>query len=101
MKPQRMIRIVNRKRYNTETANLIASDAYWDGHNFERGGRNTFLYRTSNGAYFSVNLTMWQGEQDSLSPITQEDAIEYFEGPLTEHFVDYQEAFPDVVIEDA
>jgi hypothetical protein len=44
---------------------------------------------------------MWQGEQDSLSPITQEDAIEYFEGPLTEHFVDYQEAFPDVVIEDA
>jgi hypothetical protein len=47
---------------------------------------------------------MWQGEQDSLTPITQEDAIEYFEGLeglLTEHYVDYQEAFPDVVIEDA
>jgi hypothetical protein len=96
-----MIRIVNRKRYNTETARLIASNAYWDGHNFERHGRNAFLYRTPNGAYFSVNLTMWQGEQDLLSPLTQEEALELYEGPLTEHEVDHAEAFPDVVVEDA
>jgi hypothetical protein len=96
-----MIRIVNRKRYNTETATLIASDAYWDGHNFERHGRNSFLYHTPNGAYFSVNLTMWQGEQDSLAPLTQEEALELYEGPLSEHEVTHKIAFPDVVVEDA
>jgi hypothetical protein len=96
-----MIRIVNRKRYSTETAKLIASDSYWDGHNFERHGRNTFLYRAPNGAYFSVNLTQWQGEQDTLSPLTQEEALELYEGPLSEHEVEYAEAFPGVVVEDA
>jgi len=101
MRPPRMIRIVSRKRYNTETATLIASDAYWDGHNFERHGRNTFLYRTPNGAYFSVNLTMWQGEQDTLSPLTQEEALELYEGPLGEHEVSHVEAFPDLTVEDA
>jgi hypothetical protein len=67
----------------------------------ERGGRNTFLYRTPRGAYFTVNLTQWQGERDTLTPLSQKDAIELFEGTLTEHDVTYQEAFPDIVIEDA
>ena len=101
MNAVRMTRIVNRKRYSTETATLIASDCYWDGSNMERGGRNTFLYRTPRGAYFTVNLTQWQGERDTLTPLSQKDAIELFEGTLTEHDVTYQEAFPDIVIEDA
>jgi len=101
MNAVRMTRIVNRKRYSTETATLTASDCYWDGSNMERGGRNTFLYRTPRGAYFTVNLTQWQGERDTLTPLSQKDAIELFEGTLTEHDVTYQEAFPDIVIEDA
>ncbi len=99
--PENFVRIIGKKRYSVKTATLIASDAYWDGHNHERHGRNTFLYRTPRGAYFTVNLTQWQGEQDTLSPITQDEAIELYEGPLSEHEVDYAEAFPSVTVEDA
>lgn len=94
-------RIVGKKRYSTKTATLIASDAYWDGSNWERHGRNTFLYRTPKGAFFTVALTQWQGEQDTLSPITQDEAIELYEGALTEHELSYAEAFPSVMVEDA
>jgi hypothetical protein len=67
----------------------------------ERSGRNTFLYRTPHGAYFTVNLTKWQGERDTLTPVSQEEAIDLFEGSLTEHYVPYTEAFPDVDVKDA
>jgi len=99
--PMSFTRIINRKRYSTKTATLLAGDDYWDGHNFERHGRNTFLYRTPRGAYFTVSLTQWQGEQDTLTPISEGEAIELFEGPLSNRGVSYEEAFPGVVIEDA
>jgi hypothetical protein len=102
MHPQKdMEEIIGGKRYSVQAATLIASDEYWDGHNHERGGRNTFLYRTPNGAYFTVNLTQWQGERDSLTPVTQAEAIELYEHTLPEHEVEYSEAFPDVTITDA
>lgn len=98
--PENMERIVNGKKYSVKNATLLASDCYWDGSNFERGGRNTYLYRTPNGAYFTVNLTMWQGERDTLEPISQGEAIELFES-LPEQEVNYAEAFPGVKVEDA
>lgn len=88
-------------RYTTATATLLASDCYWDGHNWERQGRNTWLYRTPNGRYFIVTRTQWEGESDDLYPVTQEEAIELYEGRLSEHEVKYSEAFPDVTITDA
>lgn len=88
-----MTRIVDGKRYAVRTATLIASDEYWDGHNFEHGGRNQFLYKTRLGAYFTVTLTQWQGEQNTLEPVTRAEAIELFEGPLTEHPLTWSEAF--------
>ena len=99
--PERFTRIIGRRRYNVSTATLLAADDYWDGHNFERSGRNTFLYRTPLGAYFTVTLTKWQGEQDSLDPVTESEAIDLFENSLTEHAVTYAEAFPNVKVEDA
>ena len=99
--PEKFSRIIDRKKYSVATATLIADDVYWDGHNFERQGRNEFLYRTPNGAYFTVNLTQWQGERDTLTPVTLEAAIELYEGSLTEHHVKYAEAFPDVEVKDA
>lgn len=99
--PKEFVRIVNKIRYDVSKATLIASDAYWDGHNFERHGRNTFLYRTPKGRYFTVTLTQWQGERDTLEPVTQEEAIDLFEDDLPEHEVKYSEAFPDVTIEEA
>ena len=99
--PENFTCIVERKRYSTATATLLADDAYWDGHNHERRGRNTFLYRTPNGRYFTVTLTQWQGEQDSLTPVDLDEAIRLFEGPLSDHAVNYREAFPNVTVEDA
>jgi hypothetical protein len=101
MHPEHMTRIVERKRYDTATATLIASDCYWDGNNFERSGRNTWLYKTPKGAYFTTTRTCWQGEQDTLEPLTQDEAVELYEGDLTEHEVDYRLSFPGVTVEEA
>jgi len=49
MKPDSFNEVIGGKRYRTAASTLIASDAYFDGSNWERHGRNTFLYRTKNG----------------------------------------------------
>lgn len=99
--PENFTRVVNRKRYDVSKSQLIASDAFWDGSNFERHGRNTFLYKTPRSNYFLVFLTRWQGEQDNLTPVNLDAAIEYFENHLPEHYVKYEQAFPSVTIEEA
>lgn len=99
--PKTFSRIINGLRYDVATATLLAHDAYWDGSNMKRRGRNTFLYRTAKGRYFTVILTQWQGERDELAPINEADARLLYEGPLSERQVSYHEAFPDAAIEDA
>jgi hypothetical protein len=99
--PENLTEIVDRKKYSTKTATLIAGDDFWDGHNFERQGRQTFLYRTPNGAYFEVNLSQWQGERDTLIPISLDEAINMYEEILTERRATYAEAFPGVTVEEA
>ena len=96
--PKEFSKVVGRKRYDVATATLLASDCYWDGHNFERHGRNTFLYRTPKGGYFTVTLSQWQGEQDDLSVVALDDAVELYEGRLSEHAEDYATAFPTVQV---
>lgn len=98
--PEKFERVIDRKRYNVETATLLAGDDHWDGHNFERSGRNTFLYRTPKGAYFTVALSLWQGERDGLIPLSVDDAISTYEA-MTEHRVEYAEAFPGVEVAEA
>lgn len=92
--------VKNGKRYDTSKAEMIANDLYWDGHNFERHGRNRFLYKTPNGAYFTTTATMWQGERDSLEVLSETEARALYE-QLPEHYVSYQVAFPNAVIVDA
>jgi len=82
-----MIRIINGKVYDTEKAELVASDRYWERH-----GRNTFLYKTSKGNFFCYNTTRWQGERDTLVPLDVEEAKEQYEH-LPEQVMDYKEAF--------
>lgn len=98
--PTNYTQVVERKRYSTATATLLAGDDYWDGNNWERHGRNRFLYRTPKGSYFVVCLSQWQGEGDSLTPVTEGEAVQEFEG-MREQRVEYAEAFPDVVIVEA
>lgn len=103
MQPVKMTRIVDGKRHSTETATLLASDAWWDGHNHERQGRNTYLYRTPRGAYFCLHLTMWQGEHDRIEPVSEAEARELYESMAARDMsnVTFEEAFPNVAVEDA
>jgi len=89
-----LTRIVDRVRYSVGTATLIADDEYWDGHNWERHGRNTFLYRTKGGRYFVVCLTQWQGEKDALYPVDAAEAERLWQDALSEHYVPFEAAFP-------
>lgn len=100
MEPRKMERVIGRLRYSTEGATLLAHDVYWDGHNMERAGRNTFLYRTPGGRYFLVRQTCWEGERDTLEPLTSDEAEALFE-ELPEHEVTWEEAFPGIEIVDA
>ena len=87
-----MEQIVNGLKYDTEKAARVASDRYWDGRNWERSGRNTYLYKTPNGRFFLHHTTLWVNERDHIEAITIEEAQQYYED-LSEHDVDYAEAF--------
>ncbi len=100
MEPGKMKAVIGGVRYDTEKAQIIAHDCYWDGHNMERNGRNTYLYKTPNGRYFLVRLTLWQGERDSIEPLTKDEAI-YFYEQLLEKEVEFEEAFPGEPVEEA
>lgn len=87
-----MKEIIDRKLYDTDTADLIASDDYWDGRNTTRHGRNAYLYKTAKGNFFIHRVTHWQGERDSIAPLSKDEAMELYE-QLPEKAMDYKEAF--------
>jgi hypothetical protein len=101
MKPSdTMTRIVDGVRYRVATATVLAHDEYWDGNNYERRGRNTWLYRSPTGRYFVVRLSQWQGERDSLEPLSIEEAKALYES-LPEHEQPWESAFPGEPLEEA
>ena len=87
-----MSKVISGKKYSVKTATLLASDEYWDGHDFERSGTNTFLYRAPRGAFFQVRLTQWQGHADAITPLTIKEAKELYDN-LREHEVYWETAF--------
>ncbi len=87
-----MEQIVNGLKYNTEKADLVASNEYWDGHSRDRDGRNTYLYKTENGRYFLHHTTRWDGERDHIEPVSPDEARQYYER-LPDHGLTYAEAF--------
>jgi len=88
-----MVKVINGKRYDTDTASLVAHDRYWDGHNFERGGRNHYLYVTRKGNFFLYCTSLWQGElPEDITPITADEAKEWY-GQLPIVEMEYSEAF--------
>jgi hypothetical protein len=103
MKAIAMSRIINGKRYSTETATLLADDVYWDGHNWERHGRNVFLYRTPGGAYFALHRTMWQGEHDSIEVLSESEAQALYErlAAVDDEALPFEQAFPGLAVTDA
>ena len=87
-----MEQIINGLKYDTEVTDLVASDRYWDGHNWNRDGRNTYLYRTKTYRFFLHHTTLWQGERDHIEPVSPNEARQYYED-LPEHEMTYEEAF--------
>jgi len=87
-----MRRVVGGKVYDTKTADLVASDRFFDGSGFERDGRNTFLYRTQKGHFFLFKMTQWQDERDELLPLSIERAKKHYK-QLQEQNVEYKDAF--------
>jgi hypothetical protein len=87
-----MKQVINRKVYDTKTATLVASDRFWDGSNWERHGRNTYLYKTAKGNFFAYHTTQWQGERDSIEALTVDEAKDLYER-LPEHDLDFEAAF--------
>ena len=100
MKLTNLEQIIERKRYRTEDATVLASDAYFDGSNWERHGRNTWLLKTPKGAYFAQHQTQWQGERDTIEALTVDEAVDMYQ-TLPEHEADWAEAFPGEALEDA
>jgi len=90
--------IIGGKIYDTKTADLVAHDRYWDGHNWDRRGRNTFLYKTKKGNFFLFHTTCWQGERDYIEPITKDEAKQWYED-LPEHEMEWEEAFGETPAE--
>lgn len=87
-----MKQVINKKMYNTETAEEVASDKYWDGHNWDRRGRNKTLYKTKKGRFFMFYETRWQEELDNIEAISPGEAMVLYE-ELPEHEMSYEEAF--------
>ncbi len=92
MDPISMTEVIGGKKYSTDTAQVVAHNCYWDGSNHERGGRNTYLYKTKKGNFFALYLTQWQGEHDRIEPLSKEQAQEYWDD-LREKEMSYEEAF--------
>lgn len=84
--------IINRKEYDTDKAALVASNRFWDGSNWERNGRNTYLYKTKNGNFFVMHTTCWQGERDTIQALSIEEAKDLYES-LREQEMDFEIVF--------
>ena len=87
-----MKRVVNGKLYDTSTAKLIADDEFSDGRNRLSGGRGSYLYKTRKGNFFAYHRTCWEGEHDSICPLSLKEAKEMYE-ELPNHWVSWEDAF--------
>jgi len=95
-----MVAVIDRRKYDTDTATCLADDEFSDGTNRLSYGRCSTLYRTPAGRYFAHHETIWQGERDNIVPLTPEEAEQLYV-ELPNKSVSYETAFPDVVVEEA
>ncbi|MGH2626498.1 MAG: hypothetical protein ACRDHY_07610 [Anaerolineales bacterium] len=97
MEPIQLSQSVAGHRYDTATSMLLGDDAFWDGHSFERHGRNRFLFRTQlRGLYFALYRSLLPGEEDHIEPLTREAALALWE-ELPRRNVELAEAFPSAL----
>jgi len=91
-----MKKVINRMLYDTEQADVVATDKYWDGHNWDRHGRAQTLMKTKKGNFFMFYETRWEGEIDRIEALDIEAAKEEYE-QLSVQEMDWKEAFGEEV----
>lgn len=94
-----MKRVINKKAYNTETAERIATNDFSNGNDKFNLGRTESLYRTKKGSYFEVNYTVWEGESNSLTPLSKDEAEVVYE-KMFDRIIEFELAFPDMEVEE-
>jgi len=67
-------------RLDTETATLLLSTRWSAGRDQTRWIE---VYKTKSGRYVQINLTLWQGERDSVHLIEEAEALHRL--ALSEH----------------
>jgi hypothetical protein len=65
----------------------------------DRGAISSYI-RPPKALIFAVYGTQWEGERDTLNPITQAEAKALYE-QLPEHEVEFEDAFPGVEVVEA
>jgi hypothetical protein len=91
-------KIIAGKMYNTATAEAIADNEFSDGTNRLNHGRATTLYKSKKGNFFAEHETCWQGEHDTIEPLSIDQAKDLFQDLSgdadcwTEHFGAPEEA---------
>ena len=81
-----MIQVINGKRYDSQKSTTIGT--------ISKGtGRTTTLEKTKKGNFFFYHDTQWQGEVDSIEPISKEEAIVQYGNIIGEADVDYESTF--------
>lgn len=88
----RLSRVIQGKRYRTETATEVASNVWWNGQNHEQHGTNCWLLRTPKGRFFEQFQTLWDGQPHRITPLSREAAMALYEA-LPTHVLTYEEAF--------
>jgi hypothetical protein len=66
-----MKKVIDGKVYNTETGTEISRQ--------KSTGRESTLYRTPKGAFFRYVHTIWEGEHNSITPLSTKEAKELYE----------------------
>ena len=61
-----MNKVINGKKYDTDTATFICSDGRL---NYNGCTRCIELYKKKTGEYFFCYRTMWQNEMDRIAPL--------------------------------
>ena len=89
---EKMRKIVDGLRYNTETAVVIAHNEHWGGQNRKEKYETMYLYRTKKGNYFGVMSSSPKNKIAELTPFATASAMCMW-GVLGKHLVEFENAF--------
>jgi len=87
-----MRNLIEGKIYDTDKSDVVATNDFSDPSNMYNVGRSSTLYKTKKGRFFVEYNTCWQGEHDSLEPVSTKTAQEIYAG-MYDRKMGIEEAF--------